>query len=131
MPVGKEWTLAKFSGAWLHGSPRPLTALRPASTVTPERAMAEAFSHKPARVFTDEHGAIRYNGCADGYFYRVDEAVGADDVEHGQGPEWHTRRPLRVALLGPTRVVGDALLSAVEEAGLRRLVVAQPRGDRP
>ena len=36
--------------AWYHGSPLELALLRPGSTVTQDRRLAEVFSHKPAVV---------------------------------------------------------------------------------
>jgi len=121
--------MADLPAVWFHGSPAILTELRVGSAVTPERTLAEAFSHKPTLVSTDAAGTIRHNGRADGYLYRVAEAVDANDVTHGQGPEWHTRRPLRVALVGPTHLAAGALLSPDDEAELRHRVGAHQTAD--
>jgi len=121
--------MAELPAVWFHGSPAELTELRVESAVTPERALAEAFSHKPTLVSTDAAGTIRHNGRADGYLYRVAEPVHADDVAHGQGPEWHTRRHLRVVLVGPTRLAAEALLSPDDEAVLRQRVGAYQSAD--
>jgi hypothetical protein len=95
---------------WYHGSPYELTELAAGSTITPNRDLARAFSHKPTLVSIDDDGAIRHNGTRAGILYRVDEPLAPGDVyPHPRsampdGLEWLTRRPLRPHRIGRTRI---------------------------
>jgi GrpB-like predicted nucleotidyltransferase (UPF0157 family) len=122
-----------WSRPWLHGSPRELTELRPGSTVTQDRALAEAFSHQPSLVGDDRDepgGALRHNGREPGWLYAVDEPLGPGDLAPvpgstiGPGLEWLTTRPLPLRRLGLTAAGIAELLSPDEEAALRRRAVA-------
>ena len=93
-------------GPWYHGSDQVFTELRPDSTVTQWRALAEAFSHKPSSLWYGDGGAIHHNGTAKGYLYVIDEPVeaGKDVYQHPRttmdpNAEFLTSRPLRVKLL--------------------------------
>ena len=115
---------------WFHGSPLALTELLVGSTITQDRALAKAFSHKPTLVSVDDQG-IRHNGRRPGFLYRITEWVGRDDVTpHPDSPvpgtEWLTTRPLRVTLVEPTAPTPAELLSVDEEEGLRQRVQGQP-----
>ena len=50
------------AGIWYHGSNKKFSLLREGSTITPNRALAEAFSHKPPRMerccITEKNTAI-------------------------------------------------------------------------
>ena len=102
-------------GAWFHGSPSELEVLRPGSTITRCRAVAEAFSHKPRTVGIDLRigdgeptGSLQvtHDGTLPGLLYVVDEPVTTSDVHphpnssfpHG-ALEWVTDRPLRLRLI--------------------------------
>jgi GrpB-like predicted nucleotidyltransferase (UPF0157 family) len=121
------------SRPWFHGSPRELTELRPGSTITQDRALAEAFSHQPSLVSDDRDepgGALRHNGREPGWLYAVDEPLGPGDLAPvpgstiGPGLEWLTTRPLPLRRLGRTAVGIAELLSPDEEAALRRRAAA-------
>ena len=93
-------------GIWYHGSNQVFTELRPGSTVTQWKELAEAFSHQPTRLSCDDNGVICHNGKEPGYLYRIDEPVeiGADIYQHPRtvmdpNAEFLTRRPLKVRLI--------------------------------
>ncbi len=94
-------------GNWYHGSDKLFEELRPNSTVTPWRALAEAFSHQPNRLSCDDDGNIFHNGIQKGYLYVIDEPiiVGEDVYQHprtamDENAEFLTRRPLKVKRIG-------------------------------
>lgn len=94
------------NGPWYHGSPMELQELRTGSTVTQWRALAEAFSHKPAMLCYEDDGTITHNGTAKGYLYVIDEPAepGRDLMPHprttmDENAEFLTTRPLRVRLI--------------------------------
>lgn len=91
------------TGAWYHGSDAIFSTLRAGSTVTQWKALAEAFSHRPTLLCTEDDGSISHNGTAKGYLYVIDEPVqvGADLYPHPrttmeENAEFLTRRPLKV-----------------------------------
>ena len=93
-------------GPWYHGSDKAFTELRPGSTITQWRELAEAFAHRPGALWYDDDGVIRHNGQAKGFLYVIDEPVeiGRDIVQHPRttmdaGAEFLTQRPLRVRLI--------------------------------
>ena len=65
---------------WYHGSQRRLTTLRAGSSITQDRAVARAFSHRPSRVSLPGNGTIKHDGTAPGYLYVVAEEVRSADV---------------------------------------------------
>lgn len=88
---------------WFHGSPYDIDLLRAGSTITQWRALAEAFSHKPATLCIDDDGVITHDGTAFGVLYRIAEpiAAGTDVIPHprttmDENLEWLTTRPLRL-----------------------------------
>ena len=94
------------NGIWYHGSNQVFTELRPGSTVTQWKELAEAFSHQPTRLSYDDDGVIFHNGKETGYLYTIDEPVeiGTDIYQHprtvmDQNAEFLTRRPLKVKLI--------------------------------
>jgi len=111
---------------WYHGSPHELTTLREGSTITQDRRLAEVFAHKPAIVCVSDEGLIQHNGTLPGYLYYIAEDIGPDDVyphprtTMEEKKEWLTRRELRVALIGPTRIGPEELLTDEQVAELRR-----------
>jgi hypothetical protein len=105
---------------WYHGSPARLGWLAPGSTITRDRRLAVAFSHKPRVVSVEDGGWVRHDGRESGYLYQVSEVVRQDDVEpHPRssmpaGVEWLTRRQLRLTCLGPSALTLEELLSDEE-----------------
>ena len=96
-------------GIWYHGSDQIFTELRPNSTITQWRELAEAFSHQPTSLWYTDDGTIHHNGTAKGYLYVIDEPVGIgrDIIQHprttmDQNAEFLTQRTLRVKLLCET-----------------------------
>ena len=94
------------NGTWFHGSDQIFTELRPNSTVTQWRELAEAFSHQPTSLWYTDDGAIHHNGTAKGYLYTIDEPVEIDKdiIQHprttmDQNAEFLTQRMLRAKLL--------------------------------
>ena len=97
-------------GVWYHGSNARFDVLREGSTVTQWRELAEAFSHKPSMLCTEDDGSIRHNGVEKGLLYAIDEPVevGGDVFPHPrtameENAEWLTRRPLKVRLIGEAK----------------------------
>ena len=94
------------NGVWYHGSDQVFDELRPESTITQWRELAEAFSHQPTSLWNDDDGVIHHNGTAKGYLYTIDEPieVGKDIEQHprttmDRNAEFLTKRPLRVKML--------------------------------
>ena len=65
---------------WYHGSQRRLTTLRAESSITQDRAVARAFSHRPSLVSQLENGTVKHDGTTPGYLYAVAEEVRPADV---------------------------------------------------
>lgn len=93
-------------GVWYHGSNCIFSELRENSTITPWRALAEAFSHQPSRLSYDVDGNITHNGKEKGYLYIIDEkiSVGEDVYQHpdttmDENAEFLTKRPLKVKMI--------------------------------
>lgn len=115
----------RHKGIWYHGSPYELTELAAGSTITPDRDLARAFSHKPTLVCIDDDGAIRHNGTRTGILYQVDEPLAPGDVyphprtTMPEGLEWLTVRPLRLRRLGRARIKRE---ERITEEEIRALV---------
>jgi hypothetical protein len=122
-----RWPAAVDPAApWFHGSPEALSELRPGSTITQDRDLARVFSHRPTLVGDGraEGGALRHNGRRPGWLYTLAEPLRPGDLAAVpgstlQGKEWHTTRPLRVALLEATAPLSAELLSLEQEDALR------------
>lgn len=78
----------------------------PGATITLDRALAEAFSHKPLLLSCEEDGTISNNVRKKGLFLCIDKPVDEerDLLPHPRatlepGAEFLTKRPLRVRLL--------------------------------
>ena len=100
----------RTGGVWYHGSNARFDVLREGSTVTLWRELAEAFSHRPTMLCTEDDGIIRHNGPERGLLYVIDEPVraGEDVFPHPrtameENAEWLTRRPLKVRLTGEAK----------------------------
>jgi hypothetical protein len=115
-----------YSRTWYHGSPLELAAIREGSTITQDRRLAEVFSHKPTIVSVSDDGRVQHNGTLPGFLYYVVEEVGPEDAyphprtTMEEKKEWLTRRELRVALIGPTRISDDDRLSEEDIVEIRK-----------
>ena len=105
---------SKENSEWFHGSPERLSSIRPGSTITGNRILAMAFSHKPDHLHIEveecgESGSgsitLQQDGIRSGYLYRVilndPEADTMEDPESVMfpGDEVLTARELQVELL--------------------------------
>jgi hypothetical protein len=112
-------------GTWYHGSPLVLEVLHPGSTITQNRALAEAFSHKPTVLSLDDDGRIRHNGIQPGYLYRIAEPLAPADIyphpRSSMNPtlEWLIEREIRVELITFLGQEEKDLLTAQDIAELR------------
>jgi len=113
------------SGIWYHGSNVLLQTLRAGSTITQWRALAEAFSHKPAILGYDDDGSIIHNGREYGYLYEIAEPViiETDIYRHPHTTmdlhaEYLTRRPLRVKRI--SEISADPADQTALDAFIRR-----------
>ena len=95
-----------WSRKWYHGSNQVFDVLRIGSTITQNKKLAEAFSHKPTLLCLADDGSITHNGKEKGYLYLIDEPIvlGKDIEQHPNssmenGVEFLTKRPLRLKLL--------------------------------
>ena len=83
-------------GVWYHGSNARFDVLREGSTVTQWRELAEAFSHKPSMLCTEDDGSILVlNRQAVQVFQReqrVHQAEIAVDVRHPQRQRRYVQR---------------------------------------
>jgi hypothetical protein len=115
-----------MNAAWYHGSPLELTVLRRGSTITQNRDLARAFSHKPSILSISDEGRIQHNGTAPGFLYQIDEEIRPGDVEpHPRttmdaGLEWLTTRDLRLSLIGSAELTDDEMLTEDDIAALRQ-----------
>ena len=110
---------------WYHGSNLRLTVLRAGSTVTKDKALAEAFSHRPSVLCMEDSGKIVHNGKGAGFLYYIDEPAeeGRDVYPHPRssmeaGLEFLTTRPLRLRLIEtvpPSGAETEAAKRAIEE----------------
>ena len=114
------------SAAWYHGSPCSLTVLSKGSSITQNRKLAKAFSHRPTLVSISDEGDIRHNGTAPGFLYRIAEDIGPADIRPHPasamiaGDEWLTNRELPLELIEPTERSQAERLTEEESAELRR-----------
>jgi len=102
------------SRKWYHGSPLRLEVLVEGSSVTRNREIAIAFSHRPKRLGVSSDGTnqvIQHNGKENGYLYEIDEIVSLEDIYvhpkineiSPEDPwEWLTKRPFRLKLIQET-----------------------------
>lgn len=123
------------SKPWYHGSPLRLEYLRPGSTITQDRELARVFPHKPSWVVQDVAASgqrrIKHSGQLQGFLYEVAETARSDDVyphphtSMEPGQEWLTKRKLKVALIGPTEIIFDELLTPKEIEALRQRIASR------
>lgn len=117
-----------YSNAWYHGSPLELETLLTGSTITQDRGLARIFSHKPTVVCWFIQGDVqqrKHSGKQPGYLYQIAEEIGAEDVyphpnsSMEPGLEWLTKREIKLALIGPTRIQEEETLTEEETAKLK------------
>lgn len=102
------------NGQWFHGSPSRLSFIRSGSTITRNRTLAMAFSHKPNHVcievmLNEESGlrtiTLKQDGTRKGYLYQVILDNSETDTRENPesvmfpGDEVLTTRELRVEFL--------------------------------
>ena len=82
------------AGIWYHGSNKKFSLLREGSTITPNRALAEAFSHKPPILSCEADGTLLHNGKKYGYLYcnRRTDRRGARSVPASAHNTWSQAR---------------------------------------
>lgn len=100
----------KDSLVWYHGSPVEMSLLRKGSSITRNRELAIAFSHKPTELSVSDNGTIEHNGKLEGYLYTVDEELLNDDIYVHEAClnddpwEWLTKREVKLKLLSKTHL---------------------------
>ena len=65
---------------WYHGSQQKLTTLRVGSSITQNRNVAKAFSHRPSLLTQSGGGTVKHDGVTPGYLYTVTDEIGPNDV---------------------------------------------------
>ena len=111
---------------WYHGSQQELTKLRVGSSITQDRNVAKAFSHRPSLVSRSDGGEVKHNGVTPGYLYAVSDDIGPDDVHPHPHPvnadrwEWLTNRELKLELIEQTIATDRERLTDEEVAEIRR-----------
>ena len=122
-----------FSLTWYHGSQQKLKKLQAGSSISQNRDVAKAFSHRPSLVsMSDGTGSVsgnfnvKHNGVTPGYLYAVSEEIGPRDVHPHPHPvnssrwEWLTNRELKLKLIARTTVTERETLTEEETAEIRR-----------
>ena len=124
-----------YSKTWYHGSQQRLTTLRAGSSITQNRNVAKAFSHRPSKVAMSYGGDgepgihdwnVRHDGVTPGFLYAVTDEIAACDVRPHPHPvnasrfEWLTNRKLRLALIAETVVTDSERLTDEEILELKR-----------
>ena len=122
-----------YSLAWYHGSQQELTKLRVGSSITQNRNVAKAFSHRPSLVSFSDGGNVKHNGVTPGYLYAVSDDIGPDDVHPHPHPanatrwEWLTKRALKLEFIERTTAMDSERLTDEEIAAIQRK--QQERGE--
>ena len=122
-----------FSQTWYHGSQQALTELRVGSSITQNRSLAKAFSHRPSLVTLSDPSEsfsdglnVKHNGVTPGFLFTVSEAIDPKDIyphphpANADGWEWLTRRELKLEFIEETVVSDHELLTDEDIAELRR-----------
>ncbi len=115
-----------YSLIWYHGSQKELTKLRVGSSITQDKNVAKAFSHRPSLVSMSDEGEIKHNGVTPGYLYAVSDGMGPDDVHPHPHPvnatrwEWLTNRELKLELIEQTIATDKERLTDEEIAEIRQ-----------
>ena len=115
-----------YSLTWYHGSQQELTKLRVGSSITQNRNVAKAFSHRPSLVSMSDGGEVKHNGVTSGYLYVVSDEIDPRDVHPHPHPanaarwEWLTNRELKLELIEQTIVTDRECLTDEEIAEIRQ-----------
>ena len=115
-----------YGRTWYHGSSLQLSVLRPGTTITQDRRLAEVFSHGPSWVSLQDDGLIKHNGSKQGWLHVIDESIGPEDIyPHPEsvlasGDEWMTRRPLCVRMVRAVEFGTAELLTPEEIEALEK-----------
>ncbi len=123
-----------YTLTWYHGSQQKLTTLRVGSSITQNRNVAKAFSHRPSLLTQSEGGTVKHDGVTPGYLYTVADEIGPDDVHPHPHPanvtrwEWLTNRELKLKLIEQTVVTDKERLTDQEIAEMKRK--QEERGER-
>ncbi len=106
-----------YTLTWYHGSQQELTTLRVGSSITQDKTVAKAFSHRPSLLTMSEGGTVKHDGVTSGYLYTVVDEIGPDDVHPHPHPvnatrwEWLTNRELKLKLIEQTIVTDEERLT--------------------
>ena len=123
-----------YTLTWYHGSQEELTKLRVGSSITQNRNVAKAFSHRPSLLTQSEGGTVKHDGITPGYLYTIADEIGPDDVYPHPHPvnvtrwEWLTNRELKLELLEQTTVTDEERLTDQEITEIQRK--QEERGER-
>ncbi|RKU11359.1 hypothetical protein C6502_08275 [Candidatus Poribacteria bacterium] len=115
-----------YTLTWYHGSQQELTKLRVGSSITQNRNVAKAFSHRPSLLTQSGGGTVKHNGVTPGYLYIVADEIGPEDVDPHPHPvnvtrwEWLTNRELKLELIEQTVVTDEERLTDQEIAEMKR-----------
>ena len=115
-----------YTLTWYHGSQKKLTTLRVGSSITQNRNVAKAFSHRPSLLTQSEGGTVKHDGVTPGYLYTVVDEIGPHDVYPHPHPvnvtrwEWLTNRELQIELIEQTVVTDVERLTDQEIAEIKR-----------
>lgn len=100
----------KESKIWYHGSPYEIEVLKTGSSVTRNKQLAIAFSHKPTQLSVNDDGTIIHNGSVKGYLYSIDEEIEDNNLKVHQACEekdpweWITKREYKLKLIKKTDI---------------------------
>ena len=115
-----------YTLTWYHGSQQKLTTLRAGSSITQNRNVAKAFSHRPSLLTQSGGGTVKHDGVTPGYLYTVIDQIGPNDVRPHPHPvnvtrwEWLTNRELKLELTEQTVVTDEERLTDQEIAAIKR-----------
>ena len=115
-----------YTLTWYHGSQQELTTLRVGSSITQDKTVAKAFSHRPSMLSMSEGGTVKHDGVTSGYLYTVADEIGPDDVYPHPHPvnatrwEWPTNRELKLKLIEQTIVTDEERLTDQEITEMKR-----------
>ena len=115
-----------YTLTWYHGSQQELTTLRVGSSITQNRNVAKAFSHRPSLLTQSGGGTVKHDGVTPGYLYTVTDEIGPNDVRphpHSVNVtrwEWLTNRELTLKLVEQTVVADEERLTDQEIAEMKR-----------
>jgi len=97
------------SEIWYHGSPYELKDIKVNSSITRNKALAIAFSHKPSQLSVNDEGEIVHDGVLAGYLYEVLDVSSNDIYIHEackeEDPwEWLIKKEMSLKLIDKTSI---------------------------